>query len=401
MPSKVFDINLDLVNSDYQLVDMKGKEIVSGDTDSNKFNINLFQNFVPVNTTGNTAVIVFKKPDGTTVFQNLTVVDATKGKYTCTLSSQTIAVPGTVKAEVSLYEGTKRLTSTRFQFIVRKAILNEDTVESSNEFSALTQALSTVNQYDNRITSVEDTLGSHLADYASFVTNNAVAHNSIYRGKYLGSAVTPEQYTAISSGTFTDLYIGDYWTIGGIKYRIAAFDYYYNTGDTACTKHHAVIIPDTQLYTHVMNDTNITTGGYTGSKMYTEGLTQAKTTINTVFSGHVVTHRQILSNATVDGKASGWAWVDSEVELMNEIMVYGSSVFGAGSLSGGTGHNIGVDKSQLPLFALNPRMINTRQSYWLRDVVSVSYFAYVGNGGNASCVVASYALGVRPAFSIS
>jgi len=40
---------------------------------------------------------------------------------------------------------------------------------------------------------------------------------------------------------------------------------------------------------------------------------------------------------------------------MNEIMVYGASVFGAGNLGGGSGHNIGVDKSQLPLFRLNPR----------------------------------------------
>jgi len=245
-----------------------------------------------------------------------------------------------------------------------------------------------------------DNLASHSADYASFITNNAVAHNSIYRGKYLGSSVTAEQYLAISTGAFTDLYIGDYWTIGGVNYRIAAFDYYYNTGDTACTSHHVVIVPDTQLYAHVMNDTNITTGGYIGSKMYTEGLEQAKTTIKSAFSGHVVNHRQILSNAAVDGKASGWAWFDSEVELMTEPMVYGSTIWGKSAI-GGSGYNIGVDKSQLPLFALNPRMVNTRQSYWLRDVVSASYFAHVANAGLAYYYSASSALGVRPAFSIS
>jgi len=113
-----------------------------------------------------------------------------------------------------------------------------------------------------------------------------------------------------------------------VNYRIAAFDYYYNTGNTACTSHHVVIVPDTSLYNHVMNDTNITTGGYVGSKMYTEGLEQAKTTIKSAFSGHVVNHRQLLSNAAVDGKASGWAWFDSEVELMTEPMVYGTIVNG-------------------------------------------------------------------------
>lgn len=255
-------------------------------------------------------------------------------------------------------------------------------------------------QITNNHTELTQKIDEHKADYASLFTDNADAKNSIYRGKYLGNTVTAEQYQAISSGTFTDLYIGDYWTIGGVNYRIAAFDYYYNTGDTAYTSHHVVIVPDTQLYTHVMNDTAITTGGYTGSKMYIEGLEQAKTTIRGIFGTHLVKHRQILSNAVTDGKASGWAWVDSEVDLMNEIMVYGSVVRGESTI-GGSGYNIGVGKSQLPLFSLNPTMINIRQHYWLRDVVSGSHFAHVHIDGFASYDDARSALGVRPAFSIS
>ena len=231
---------------------------------------------------------------------------------------------------------------------------------------------------------------------------NADARNSIYRGKYLGSSYTLAQQQAVSSGTFEDMYIGDYWTIGGVNYRIAAFNYYRNTGDTLLPGNHITLVPDTQLYAHVMNDTNITTGGYTGSKMYTAGLEQAKTTINAAFPGKVLTHRQILCNATVDGKASGWAYVDSSVELMNEVMIYGCSVFGDSNLGGsGGGYNIGIGKSQLPLFALNPKMINTRQTFWLRDVVSAAYFAYVHDGGFAGNGSASSVRGVRPAFSIS
>ena len=239
---------------------------------------------------------------------------------------------------------------------------------------------------------------SHLADYASLFTGNADAKNSIYRGKYLGNTVTAEQYTAISSGTFTDLYIGDYWTIGGVNWRIAAFNYYRNTGDTSVPGNHITIVPDTQLYTHVMNDTNITTGGYTGSKMYTEGLEQAKTTIRGIFGTHLLNIRRYLSNAVTDGASSGGAWFDSDIELMNEIMVYGSRV--NGSAIRGL-YDIGTEKSQLPLFALNPRMINIRQTYWLRDVVSASYFALVLGTGDAAYGSASFAYGVRPAFSIS
>lgn len=238
-------------------------------------------------------------------------------------------------------------------------------------------------------------------DLSPMVYDNSGAHNAIYRGKYLGSSVTETQWDAISAGTFDDLYVGDYWTIGGVNWRIAAFDYYYNCGDTNFTKHHAVIVPDTALYTHVMNDTNITTGAYVGSKMYTEGLEQAKTTINNAFgSSHVLSHRIYLSNATSNGKASAGAWTDSTVDLMCEHMVYGSGIFSPVSDGSTVPTNYRVEKSQLPLFAHNPRMIAIRSTWWLRDVISSAHFAFVGSDGSADYYNASYASGVRPAFCI-
>lgn len=244
---------------------------------------------------------------------------------------------------------------------------------------------------------VEDT----EAKIAPLLFNNAGAHNAIYRGKSLGSSVTIAQYSAISAGTFDDMYIGDYWTIGGVNYRIAAFDYYLNCGDTSCTKHHVVLVPDTCLYNHVMSDTNITTGAYVGSKMYTEGLEQAKTTIKAAFSGHVLSKRIYLSNATANGKASAGAWCDSEVDLMCEHMVYGNGVFSPVSDGTTVPNNYRVEKSQLPLFQHEPSRICNRANWWLRDVISASYFAYVHSYGYANSGYASASLGVRPAFCIS
>lgn len=244
---------------------------------------------------------------------------------------------------------------------------------------------------------VEDT----EAKIAPLLFNNAGAHNAIYRGKSLGSSVTSAQYFAISAGTFDDMYIGDYWTIGGVNYRIAAFDYYLNCGDTSCTKHHVVLVPDTCLYNHVMNDTNITTGAYVGSKMYTEGLEQAKTTIKAAFSGHVLSKRIYLSNATANGKASAGAWCDSEVDLMCEHMVYGNGVFSPVSDGTTVPNNYRVEKSQLPLFQHEPSRICNRASWWLRDVISASGFADVYYYGRAYYSYASSSRGVRPAFCIS
>ena len=245
-----------------------------------------------------------------------------------------------------------------------------------------------------------DQLATAILNKISY--NNAGSHNSIYRGKSLGSTVTTEQWNAIQAGTFEDLYIGDYWTINGVNWRIAAFDYFYNTGNSEFGKHHVVIVPDTSLYTYVMNDTNITTGAYIGSKMYTEGLNQAKTNIQTAFGAeHVLSHRIYLQNATLNGKASGGEWVDSIVDLMCEHMVYGSGVFSPVSDGSETPNNFLVEKSQLPLFALDPAKINIRSiSCWLRDVITSSHFASVLSLGYANYTAASYELGVRPYFCV-
>lgn len=248
------------------------------------------------------------------------------------------------------------------------------------------------------------------AKIAPLLFNNAGAHNAIYRGKSLGSTVTTAQYAAIKAGTFDDLYIGDYWTIGGVNYRIAAFDYYLNSGDTNCTTHHVVIVPDTCLYNAQMHNTssggwesgaaNTTAGGYVGSDMYKSNLEQAKTTIKSAFSGHVLKHRIYLTNAVANGRASGGAWCDSEVDLMCEQMVYGSGIFSPVSDGSNVPANYRVEKSQLPLFQHEPSRICNRNNWWLRDVITASTFADV-DSGLAYYLDASGSNGVRPAFCIS
>lgn len=241
-------------------------------------------------------------------------------------------------------------------------------------------------------------LQTDIDSVRNVLADGAAAHNCIYRGKNLGTSVTAEQYAAISSGKFTDLYIGDYWVIKGVTYRIAAFDYYYNCGDTNFTKHHVVIVPDTSLYKAQMNTSNVTTGGYTGSAMYKSNLAQAKTTIKAAFgSAHVLTKRELLTNAVNGNTPSGWAWFDSDVELMNEVQAYGSVAWGAHD---GNGYNVASGDDQFPLFMFDRTKLHNREDYWLRDVASATLFSFVANSGDANDANASYSLGVRPAFCI-
>lgn len=240
---------------------------------------------------------------------------------------------------------------------------------------------------------------------AALDLTSVVNHRRIFRGKNLGSTLTAEQKAAIQDGSFKDLWLGDYWEISGVKWRIADFDYWYNKGDTAFTKHHVVIVPDTNLYTGKMNDTSATTGGYVGSKMYTTYLATAKSTISSVFGSNLLTHREYLINAVTSGYPSAGAWTDSSVELMNEPMVFGSYVIapsGDGSVIPKRYTNSAV---QLALFAVAPSFINStpegqRISYWLRDVVSASRFVRVTDYGPGTETAPSLDYGVRPAFAV-
>ena len=183
-----------------------------------------------------------------------------------------------------------------------------------------------------------------------------------------------------------------------MTYRIAAFDYYYNCGDTNFTKHHVVIVPDTSLYKAQMNTSNVTTGGYTGSAMYKSNLAQAKTTIKAAFgSAHVLTKRELLTNAVNGNTPSGWAWFDSDVELMNEVQAYGSVAWG---VYDGNGYNVASGDGQFPLFMFDRTKLHNREDYWLRDVASATSFSRVSDAGRAAAGGASYSFGVRPAFCI-
>lgn len=282
-------------------------------------------------------------------------------------------------------------------------VLGSVDVDVTGTIQAQIDKLSNNNaQFDTHLASIDDNLNNFATNFMNVLGNGAGAHNSIYRGKNLGTSVTYKQWAAINAGTFDDLYIGDYWVINGVNWRIAAFDYYLNTGDTSCTTHHVVIVPDTCLGSiKRMNSDNITKGGYTGSEMYTRNLADVKTLINNAFdSAHILNHRQYLTTTVANGRPSAGSWFDSTVELMDEQNVYGGKFF-APTSDGSTMPDLyAIDKSQFPLFALEPSRITNRVTYWLRDVVSDVGFASVNYDGGADYNRASGSFGVRPVFSI-
>ena len=295
-----------------------------------------------------------------------------------------------------------------------------------------------------------DTLNSRMGDDTA-----AGFHNSIYRGKNITSYLTDTTLWKRITGTggytlFQDLYLGDYITVGSNRYAIVDFDYYLRCGDSDITQHHIVMMPvgnmnipaGTVLYgtsntltfintenagqtvsqqesatafkwnaTMSAPNTNATAGGYKYSRMRTVIMKAANTIVVNAFGSAHVKPIPVLyyspNDASASGLASGFAWFNSDdqtnimaksiCDLPNETQIYGQQVWGQGA-DGHVGYEIGVDKFQFAIFALQRNFANTRANYWLRSVYSASDAARVYSGGYAGYHGSANALGVRPRF---
>lgn len=229
---------------------------------------------------------------------------------------------------------------------------------------------------------------------------NAGAHNSLYRGKYLGDHVTDAQWAEIRAGTFNDLFIGDYWTIDGRDYLIAHFDYCMNFKSDvvpAVTSHHVVMVPRNVLYIQKMHDPEASDAdivGYAYTDMYKTGLEQAKTIIKSAFNGHVLTHATYLVTIiNEDGSSQSHNYFKSEVDLMNEIMVMGCKVLSARETQL-------YEKTQLSLFRLSPKDTLSNTPYWLCDRASNTTFCMINPYLVTKSSLFGNGRGVRPYFII-
>ena len=241
-------------------------------------------------------------------------------------------------------------------------------------------------------------------------------HNSIFRGKNLGDSVTLEQWEAIRTGRFNDLYIGDYWLISNVHYRIAAFDYYYGIKytDYECVNHHVVIVPDELISTNYINSSRTDTGAYYNSDMRTVSLSGILTLIRSAFGSgdtHILPITQVFVSALSSGRPSAvTAAAKERIWLMNEVNVYGtnhnSAKFDPGleDYTHMTAHYT-YDNTQYPLFRLDNTFISSNGNYWLRDTSGTyndtnQYYSEVSLNRAPTASFQDLVRGIRPAFCL-
>ncbi len=256
--------------------------------------------------------------------------------------------------------------------------------------------------------------------------NNAYAHNSVYRGKDLGSGVTAEMSAAIREGTFEDIYPGDYFTKAIPAYTwtdwegntheekasasamiwdiVGCNPLIHETPHAPFRTNHIGVVPRGSLYAAPMNEEDTTAGGYYGSDMFNKHLKRAEAIVKAVFGEeHILTHVDTLCNAVTDGEESGWATYGNRVvDIMSEYMCFGRK-FRWSAEKGSYDHG-SIAHSQLPLYQFRPDLAGHYGAYsWLREAVDSESFAVLTTWGGATYHKASNPnnwAGVRPLFLV-
>ena len=312
----------------------------------------------------------------------------------CTVPAEALAASGRVGVSVSGTLGETVITTDIKSFSV-PATLSGGT-PSDPEPTVWQQILDKVDETQQIAQSVRENAVSGKFAATAEMLEQAVSvyvqttlppemHRNIFQEKSLGESITEEQLTAIRDGTVDGLYIGDYWEINGVRYRIADINYWRNVGyPEKVQKPHILIVPDTALGSGQMNANNSTAGGYINSTMKATQLNHTVEALPDTFKSLLLTHKMF----------SDGSWVSTSVDLMNEVMVHGTYICADGN------NRQTSDTQQLALFGLVPELKTIGVNYWLRNIAGSQTYTLVSQYGDASTDAATSTYGIRPVFAV-
>lgn len=338
-----------------------------------------------------------------------------------------------------------------FDILLAKKFVGGGFTPTTDQLSAMNSGITAdkVTQYD---------------DVYAALNYDRLNHNGIYRGKDLTSQwvengkIKEELYTKVHAGDFSDLYLGDYFTVSittdlytkftdtkfaagttyyersgenplnwtytetedaeynsektyytkivkteNVSLMIASFDYYYNVGDTALTTHHAVLIPRGYGFATAakMNSSNTTVGSYFNSDMHQIVLPCYAKSLKTVLNNHLLAHKTTFPNAinasTPSMAGAGMTGASNAWawETVELQLMSEPQLYGT-TVWSSSAYDVGTDYKKLPVFDFINCVQYGRGGYWLRSVVSSTSFAFCSYSGGAGYYGASNAFNVRP-----
>ena len=145
-----------IMNKSYQHLDIDiNKKIyrrlnaVQGDAKSRYILVSLYNNSMPFDLSNCSVKIFGVKSDKKIFFNYANITDTSKGQFEIELTSQALAVNGELQIQILvLGANQERLTTCTFFIDVYRTIVDDNAIQSENEFTALTKGLADLAEYD-------------------------------------------------------------------------------------------------------------------------------------------------------------------------------------------------------------------------------------------------------------
>lgn len=157
---------------------------MQGDIKSRYILVNLYSNNLAYDLSSCTVKIYGLKRDKTIFFNNAVIKNVKLGQFEIELTNQALAVPGELKIQILVLGAAgEKLSSSAFVIDVGESIIDENAIESTNEFNVFTQAMKDFQKWDGKFEEKYDgleaeyaenitELGSQIKDKANITTTN-------------------------------------------------------------------------------------------------------------------------------------------------------------------------------------------------------------------------------------
>ena len=181
---KTYDILLDIEKELYSPSSLLFS-ISINDFNSVQLNFVITQDGTPLELTNKIVELAIKKPSGLTVYQTCEITNVNEGKAKVLLNTQSYVEYGVYTAEVYIRDVNNLAVTSPFWYQSRVTIMDEEIIESKNEWSALQEALFA---YDLRPQIVEG-FPTITPEYIG-----QMAFDSLNKITYIASDLTPESW---------------------------------------------------------------------------------------------------------------------------------------------------------------------------------------------------------------
>jgi hypothetical protein len=166
---KTFEIKLDIEKELYNPSNILFS-VSRNDLESIELQFEITQDNAAMDLTGTTIEMGIKKPSGLVVYQAAEITDAVAGKAAARLSIQAYVEYGVHTAEVYVRNASQMAITSPFYFMSREAIMETEEIESVNDWSALQQALFSMDKKPILIDGVPTTIPEYVGQMAFDIT---------------------------------------------------------------------------------------------------------------------------------------------------------------------------------------------------------------------------------------